>query len=228
MDISQIEKLSETVWRIPAVKPMRVPALIYGGESLVRDMDEKVAEPLRNVAALPGIVRAAYAMPDAHGFRSSPQTPKAGDGHARLGQYLEVQEVTKIFDNAAASAFGLKKEECVVSIHCGSRGLGHQVGPSSCARWRLRPKRVGGLFRIVSSHTPPLNRISASVILARCDAPSTAREGRGIIVKSPSQRGVAEEALGAYKDVGAVVEATELAGLAKKVARLAPMICIKG
>ena len=66
MDISQIEKLSETAWRIPAVEPMRVPAVIYGGESLVRDMDEKVAEQLRNVAALPRIVRAAYAMPDAH------------------------------------------------------------------------------------------------------------------------------------------------------------------
>ena len=66
MDISQIEKLSQTAWRIPAVEPMRVPAVIYGGESLVRDMDEKVAEQLRNVAALPGIVRAAYAMPDAH------------------------------------------------------------------------------------------------------------------------------------------------------------------
>jgi len=51
---------------------------------------------------------------------------------------------------------------------------------------------------------------------------------RGILVKSPSQRGVAEEAPGAYKDVGAVVEATEAAGLAIKVARLAPMICIKG
>ena len=66
MDISQIEKLSETAWRIPAVEPMRVPAVIYGGESLVRDMDEKVSEQLKNVAALPGIVRAAYAMPDAH------------------------------------------------------------------------------------------------------------------------------------------------------------------
>ena len=66
MDISQIEKLSETAWRIQAVEPMRVPAIIYGGESLVRDMDEKVAEQLKNVAALPGIVRAAYAMPDAH------------------------------------------------------------------------------------------------------------------------------------------------------------------
>ena len=47
-------------------------------------------------------------------------------------------------------------------------------------------------------------------------------------MKSPSQRGIAEEAPGAYKDVGAVVEATEAAGLARKVAKLSPMICIKG
>jgi tRNA-splicing ligase RtcB len=52
--------------------------------------------------------------------------------------------------------------------------------------------------------------------------------GRGIIVKSPSHRGVAEEAPGAYKDVDAVVNAAEAAGLAKKVARLTPLICIKG
>ncbi len=40
--------------------------------------------------------------------------------------------------------------------------------------------------------------------------------------------GVAEEAPGAYKDVGAVVDAAQAAGLAKKVARLEPLICIKG
>ena len=51
---------------------------------------------------------------------------------------------------------------------------------------------------------------------------------RGIIVRSPSFRGVAEEAPGAYKDVGGVVDAAERAGLAKKVARLHPVICIKG
>jgi tRNA-splicing ligase RtcB len=39
---------------------------------------------------------------------------------------------------------------------------------------------------------------------------------------------VAEEAPGAYKDVGAVVNAAHAAGLAKKVARLEPMVCIKG
>jgi tRNA-splicing ligase RtcB len=51
---------------------------------------------------------------------------------------------------------------------------------------------------------------------------------RGILIRSPSSRGVAEEAPGAYKDSGAVVLAAEEAGLARRVARLRPMVCIKG
>jgi len=51
---------------------------------------------------------------------------------------------------------------------------------------------------------------------------------RGIIIRSPSYRGVAEEAPGAYKDVSSVVEAAHQAKLSKKVAKLEPMICIKG
>jgi tRNA-splicing ligase RtcB (3'-phosphate/5'-hydroxy nucleic acid ligase) len=51
---------------------------------------------------------------------------------------------------------------------------------------------------------------------------------RGILIRSPSMRGVAEEAPGAYKDVTAVVEAAHRAGLSRKVATLAPVICIKG
>ena len=51
---------------------------------------------------------------------------------------------------------------------------------------------------------------------------------RGILVRSPSLRGVAEEAPGAYKDVAAVVDAADAAGLARKVARLEPLVCIKG
>jgi tRNA-splicing ligase RtcB len=50
----------------------------------------------------------------------------------------------------------------------------------------------------------------------------------GILIRSPSMRGVAEEAPGAYKDVRAVVDAAEDAGLAKKVARLLPLVCVKG
>ena len=50
----------------------------------------------------------------------------------------------------------------------------------------------------------------------------------GIIIRSPSLRGVAEEAPLAYKDVTTVVDATEAAGLAGKVARVEPLICVKG
>ena len=51
---------------------------------------------------------------------------------------------------------------------------------------------------------------------------------RGIEIRSPSMRGVAEEAPAAYKDVDAIVEITERAGLARAVARLEPLICVKG
>ena len=51
---------------------------------------------------------------------------------------------------------------------------------------------------------------------------------QGIIIRGASLRGIAEEAPGAYKDVTVVVDATEQAGLARKVARLEPMVCIKG
>jgi tRNA-splicing ligase RtcB len=39
---------------------------------------------------------------------------------------------------------------------------------------------------------------------------------------------VAEEAPGAYKSVDRVVDVAEKAGLARKVARLEPLICVKG
>jgi tRNA-splicing ligase RtcB len=51
---------------------------------------------------------------------------------------------------------------------------------------------------------------------------------RGVMVRCPSSRGVAEEAPGAYKDADAVVEAAEHAHLARRVAQLSPVICIKG
>jgi tRNA-splicing ligase RtcB len=41
--------------------------------------------------------------------------------------FLEVQAVDQVFDLAAAAAFGLAAGQVCVMIHCGSRGLGHQV-----------------------------------------------------------------------------------------------------
>ena len=50
----------------------------------------------------------------------------------------------------------------------------------------------------------------------------------GIIVRPRSARGVADEAPAAYKDAGTVRLAAENAGLARRAARLEPMVCIKG
>lgn len=41
--------------------------------------------------------------------------------------FIEVQRVERIMDSAIAEVFGLRKDQIVVLIHCGSRGLGHQV-----------------------------------------------------------------------------------------------------
>ena len=53
-------------------------------------------------------------------------------------------------------------------------------------------------------------------------------EGQGIVVRCPSNRGLAEEAPFAYKDVDRVVAVVERAGLAARIARLVPLGVVKG
>ena len=273
--------------------------------------------------------------------------------------YLEVQQVTEIYDEAAAAAFGLAKNDVVISIHCGSRGLGHQIGTEfmksmtvaaarsgialpdrelacapinspqgqaylgamragiNCAlanrqiltelvrrvfadllpdasldllydvshnTCKVETHAVAGEPRTLHVHRKGATRAfgpghpelpaefretgqpvliggsmgTASWILAGCASGEQASfssachgagrrmsrhqatrtwTGRdivarlaaeGVLVRSPSLRGIAEEAPHAYKDVDAVVEVTERAGLARRVARLRPLVCIKG
>ena len=66
MDPAIFERHGDTEWRIEPFGAMRVPAVIFADEDLIRSMDDKVFEQITNVAGLPGIVKAAYAMPDAH------------------------------------------------------------------------------------------------------------------------------------------------------------------
>ncbi len=476
MQQAVLRRVADFEWQIEPHGKMRVPAILFATEELVRDMDEKVYEQIANVATLPGIQKAAYAMPDAHwgygfpiggvaafdpdeggvvsaggvgfdiscgvrtlltGLKENDITPiksrladallrhipagvgskgpldldvqeldemlthgaqwalRRGYGIGRdldhieergrisgaqpeavsdfaknrqrremgtLGSgnhYLEVQRVAAIFDEAAARAFGVHEGDIVVSIHCGSRGLGHQIGTEflrdmaakardygielpdrelACAPIRspigekylgamraaincalanrqiithlireafaevipeadlsvlydvshntckVEEHQVDGRKKQVFIHRKGATRAfgpnhpavpedlraagqpvliggtmgTASYILAG-DPESEGRSfssschgagrrmsrhaatkrwrgrelidelaSRGILIRSPSPRGVAEEAPGAYKDVSAVVEASEKAGLSRRVARLEPLICVKG
>ncbi len=476
MNLEQFERVSEVEWRIAPFGKMRVPAVIYADEALIREMDDKVYEQVTNVATLPGIVQAAYAMPDAHwgygfpiggvaafdadeggvvsaggvgfdiscgvrtlhtgitaeaiaplkeqladrlfahvpagvgstgqlrlnasemdamlrgGARWAVEQGYGGEAdldrieehgcmagaepdqvseHAKRRQrdeigtlgsgnhYLELQEIVEILDSKAAERFRLRQGEVVVSIHCGSRGLGHQIGTEflrqmvmaapgygielpdrelacapihspigksylgamraavNCAlanrqvithlarkvfaevfpgthltliydvshntckeEWhtvagrsrRLYVHRKGATRAFGPGHPSLPSGLrdvgqpvliggsmgTASYILvgtevgmsrafgSACHGAGRAMSrhqatrqwrgralvdelaGQGILIRSPSLRGVAEEAPGAYKDVSAVVEAADRAGLARKVAKLKPLVCIKG
>ncbi|MCC6714936.1 MAG: RtcB family protein [Gammaproteobacteria bacterium] len=476
MDLNLFTRRSEYEWEIPQHGAMRVPAVIYASERLIQEMDQKVYEQSVNVATLPGIVKAAYAMPDAHwgygfpiggvaafdaeqggvvsaggvGFDIScgvrclhtglaredilpvqkeladllyhripagmgstgairldekemdamltggarwavergwgvPADLERIEEHGRMqhagpgnvsaqakkrqrdemgtlgsgNHYLEVQEVTSIYDEAIAKAFDLERGRIVVMIHCGSRGLGHQIGTDYLKRMaiaapghgitlpdrelacapidsaigqeylgamraaincalanrqiltdlvrkvfaetlpraelalvydvshntcKVEEHRVDGAARLLYVHRKGATRAfgpghpdipeplraagqpvliggsmgTGSYVLAgtagseersfssACHGAGRAMSrhqalrtwrgrqvidelaGRGILIRSPSGRGVAEEAPGAYKDVAAVVDAADHAGLARKVARLEPLVCIKG
>ncbi len=472
MEVGLFARRSEWEWEIRPQGPMRVPAIIFASEALLRQMDSKVYEQAVNVASLPGIVAASYAMPDAHwgygfpiggvaafdpveggvicaggvGFdiscgvrclltglkradimpvqtglanalyhripvgvgstgsvhldgaemdamlsggaawavrkgwgvpedlarieergEMSGAVPDEVSAHAKRRQrdemgtlgsgnhYLEVQEVTAVFDTSIAKVFGLELGDVVVMIHCGSRGLGHQIGTEflqsmaiaagefgihlpdrelACApidsqvgRAYLGAMRaaincafanrqilthlVRGVFADVLpqaklpllydvSHNTckvenhrsrqlyvhrkgatrafapghpdlpePLRAVgqpvlvggsmgSGSYVLAgtreseslafssACHGAGRAMSrhqasrkwrgtqiiselaARGILIRSPSMRGVAEEAPEAYKDVSAVVDAADAAGLARKVVRTEPLVCVKG
>jgi len=273
--------------------------------------------------------------------------------------YLELQVVERIHDQKAAQAYNLHEGQIVVSIHCGSRGLGHQIGADYLVSLAKAASRLGislpdrelacapikspegqeylgamnaainvalanrqilthltrqsfayvipgaqlatlydvshntcklekhiweGRERLLYVHRkgatralgpghpaiPPEYRAvgqpviiggsmgTGSYVLAgtaesEARAWSSASHGagrtmsrkqalkhwhgrelvdelktRGILIRTKSLRGAAEEAPGAYKDVDLVAEATERAGLARRVAFLRPKVCIKG
>jgi tRNA-splicing ligase RtcB len=55
--------------------------------------------------------------------RGRPQVGTLGAGN----HFIEVDEVTEIYDEQAARAMGLFQGQIAAQIHCGSRGFGHQV-----------------------------------------------------------------------------------------------------
>lgn len=67
MNIEKLHKVKDWLWEIPPSGRMRVPARIYATESMLAQiLQDNASEQAANVAELPGIVRASYAMPDIH------------------------------------------------------------------------------------------------------------------------------------------------------------------
>jgi len=62
-----IEKLDDYRWQIPKQGGMRVPAILYATEPMLRDiLSDNAPQQAANVAHMPGIVKASLAMPDIH------------------------------------------------------------------------------------------------------------------------------------------------------------------
>ncbi len=71
--------------------------------------------------------------------RGRTQIGSVGSGN----HFIEVDVVEEIFDAAACSVFGLHEGCLVVQIHCGSRGLGHQVCTDYVQEFQVATRRYG-------------------------------------------------------------------------------------
>jgi tRNA-splicing ligase RtcB (3'-phosphate/5'-hydroxy nucleic acid ligase) len=65
--MSELRRVGEVIWELPASGPMRVPGRVFADAELLDAIaDDGSLDQLRNVATLPGVVDAVLAMPDVH------------------------------------------------------------------------------------------------------------------------------------------------------------------
>ena len=86
--------------------------------------------------------------------------------HGAGNHFIEVDQVVETYDEEAADAFGLRPGQVVVLIHCGSRGLGHQV----CTDYVRDFQKVLSKYDITLPHRElvcaPLNSAEGQAYLA--------------------------------------------------------------
>ncbi|MBI4729038.1 MAG: RtcB family protein [Acidobacteria bacterium] len=110
------------VWRLPGERELI--QVLLGGSRFAVERGFGVERDLARCedgGALPGADPAQVS--DRARERGLAQVGSLGSGN----HFLEVQVVESVYDERAAQAFGLSPERVCVMIHCGSRGLGHQV-----------------------------------------------------------------------------------------------------
>ncbi|MGC9347797.1 MAG: RtcB family protein [Anaerolineae bacterium] len=81
----------------------------------------------------------AAAVPDRAKERGLSQLGSLGSGN----HFLEIDVVDEVYDANTAEAWGLRHGQVVVQIHCGSRGLGHEVCSQYLRRLQDAPRRYG-------------------------------------------------------------------------------------
>lgn len=111
--------------------------------------------------------RIAGADPEAVGdrpkARGGPQLGTLGAGN----HFLEVQAVDEVFDREAADAMGIGEPgQVTVMIHCGSRGLGHQVCTDSLRVIEPASKRFGFELPDRQLAAAPLSSVEGQAYLA--------------------------------------------------------------
>lgn len=83
------------------------------------------------------------ADPEAVGARAIERGAKQVGSLGSGNHFLEVQAVTEVYDQHVAEVFGLRPGQVCVMIHCGSRGLGHQICADYVRRMEKAMPRYG-------------------------------------------------------------------------------------
>lgn len=110
------------VWRLTG--PRQLERLLRGGS---RHAVEEGHGEERDLARCED----GGAVPDADADQVGPRARERGLGQVgSLGSanhFMEVQRVAEVYDRHTAEVFGIAEDQVCVMIHCGSRGLGHQI-----------------------------------------------------------------------------------------------------
>ena len=109
--------------------------------------------------------------------RGIPQLGTLGAGN----HFLEIQRVTEIYDRDVSRAFGIcSEDQILVMIHCGSRGLGHQVASDYI---RLMENRLGsrGLPDRELINAPVRSQLGQQYYKSMCSAVNYAFANRQMI-----------------------------------------------
>lgn len=117
------------IWRLTGAAQMR--RLLTGGARYAVEQGQGVERDLLRCEDAGAVADADPSQISSRAIdRGLQQVGSLGSGNP----FLEIQAVGEIYDDRAAQRFGLRPGQVCVMIHCGSRGLGHQIcGNHVCA-----------------------------------------------------------------------------------------------